>query len=81
LRGKDDTAQLEWAAANNRTLYIFNVSDFCRLHREYVEHGSEHAGIIVVPRQRYTVKQQIRLLLDILKTRSAAQMRNTLLFL
>ena len=81
LRGKDDKAQLEWAAANKRTFYTFNVSDFCRLHREYVERGIEHAGIIVVPRQRYTVKQQIRLLLDVLKTRSADEMRNTLSFL
>jgi hypothetical protein len=81
LRGKDDKAQLERAAANKRTLYTFNISDFCRLHREYLERGIEHAGIIVVPRQRYTVKQQIRLLLDLLKTKPAKEMRNTLYFL
>ena len=50
LRGKDDKAQLERAAANKRTLDTFNVSDFCRLDREYLERGIEHAGIIVVPR-------------------------------
>ena len=58
LKGKDDQTQLEWAAANKRTLYTFNVSDFCRLHREYLDRDKEHAGIIVVPRQRYDVKQQ-----------------------
>jgi hypothetical protein len=40
LRGKDDKAQLERAAANKRTLDTFNVSDFCRLHREYLERES-----------------------------------------
>ena len=33
LRGKDDKTQLEWAASNKRTLYTFNVSDFCKLHQ------------------------------------------------
>ena len=81
LRGKDDSIHLQWAAAHNRTLYTFNVSDFCKLHRDYLENGQEHAGIIVVPRQRYKVKQQIRLLLNVLKTKSAEDMRNHLLFL
>jgi hypothetical protein len=81
LRGKDDKSQLEWAAVKGRVLYTFNVSDFCRLHQEYLDHGKEHAGIIVVPRQRYDLKQQIRLLLDVLNTKSAEEMHNTLYFL
>ena len=81
LRGNDDKAQLEWAALNKRTLYTFNVGDFCRLHGEYLDHGKEHAGIIVVPRQRYDVKQQIRMLLNLLRTKSAEDMHNTLYFL
>jgi hypothetical protein len=68
-------------AANGRAMYTFNVSDFCKLHREYLERGTGHAGIIVVPRQGYTVKQQIRLLLNLLKTESAEDMRNRLWFL
>lgn len=81
LQGKDDSSQLQWAAANGRAIYTFNVSDFCKLHSKYLERGDAHAGIIVVPRQRYTVKQQIRLLLNLLKTRSAEDMRNTVWFL
>jgi Tfp pilus assembly protein PilZ len=57
------------------------VGDYCRLHRAYLETGIEHAGIIVVPRQRYSIKQQIRLLLDLIKTRSAEDMWNRLLFM
>jgi hypothetical protein len=78
LRGK---VQLQWAATKKRAIYTFNVSDFCPLHRQYLENGTEHAGIIVVPRQRYTVKQQIRLLLNVVKTKSAEDMQNRLLFL
>ena len=32
LRGKEDCTHLEWAATHKRTLYTFNVSDFCKLH-------------------------------------------------
>ena len=81
LRGKDDDAQLQWATDTGRAIYTSNVSDFCRLHREYLDRNLEHAGIIVVPRQRYTVKQQIRLILNLLKTKSAEEMKNTLHFL
>ena len=81
LRGKDDKTQLEWAASNKRTLYTFNVADFCRLHREYLDQRKEHAGIIVVPRQRYDVKQQVRLLLDLLGTKSAEELHNALYFM
>ena len=81
LQGRDDGSQLEWAAANGRAIYTFNVSDFCKLHSEYLERGTAHAGIIVVPRQRYTVKQQIRLLLNLLKTESAENVRNRVWFL
>jgi hypothetical protein len=67
LQGKDDNTQLEWAASAGRVFYTFNVSDFCKLHRDYLEHGMAHVGIVVVPRQRYSVRQQIRLLLNLLK--------------
>lgn len=81
LCGKADEIQLQWAASNRRAIYTFNVGDFCRLHRKYLENEIEHAGIIVVPRQRYPVKEQIRLLLNLVKTKSAEEMRNYLLFL
>jgi uncharacterized NAD(P)/FAD-binding protein YdhS len=81
LRGKGDEIQLEWAASKKRVVYTSNASDFGSLHKAYLEKGGEHAGIIVVPRQRYTLRQQIRLLLDVVKMHSAEDMRNRLLFL
>ena len=79
--GEDDRMQLEQASQLGRVLYTFNVGDFCRLHAEYMAQGRSHAGIIVVPRQRYPIGEQIRRLLHLLYTTSAEEMRNRLVFL
>jgi hypothetical protein len=79
--GDTDRAQLEYARQIKRVLYSFNVSDFCRLHKEYLTEGKPHAGIVVVHRQRYSVGEQLRLLLRLADMKSAEDMINTLLFL
>jgi len=71
MTGKSDEEQLRYAAEQGRTLYTFNVGDFCRLHTEYLTIGSYHAGIIVVYRKRYTVGEQIRRLSDLIQTVSS----------
>jgi hypothetical protein len=40
-----------------------------------------HAGIIVVPRQRYGVGTQVRKLSELVRTRSPQEMRSRLVFL
>lgn len=79
--GESDRAQLEYAWQTKRVLYSFNVSDFCRLHKEYLADGKPHAGIVVVYRQRYSVGEQLRLLLRLADTTPAKGMINALLFL
>ncbi len=79
--GKSDRAQLEYAARTRRVLYSFNVDDFCRLHQEYLTEGKSHSGIVVVYRQRYSVGEQLRLLLKLADIKSAEDLRNDLLFL
>lgn len=76
-----DSAQLEYAAAQQRVLYTFNVGHFCQLHVERLAQGKNHAGIIVVHRQRYSMGEQIRRLLGVINTKSAEEMRNNLHFL
>ncbi len=78
---QDDRAQLEYAAAQGCVLYTFNVGHFCKLHSDYLARGKDHAGIIVVNRQRYSVGEQIRRLLRLINTKSAEDMRNSLYFL
>ena len=58
--GATDPEQLAFAAAENRTIFTFNVGDFARLHREYLESGRHHSGIVVLPDQRCSVGDKIR---------------------
>lgn len=78
---QNDLAQLEYATRQGRVLYTFNVGHFCYLHKEYLAQGKHHAGIIVVYRQRYSVGEQIRRLLNLIQMKSAEEMRNSLQFL
>ena len=76
-----DSAHLDYATAQGRVLYSFNVGDFCRLHSEYLAQGKSHAGIIVSPQQKYSVGEQMRRLLRIAADKSAEEMCNTIEFL
>ncbi len=58
--GKSDEEQLEFAAAQRRCIYTFNVRDFARLHGEFLSQGRDHAGIVMIPDQRYSVGEKIR---------------------
>ena len=78
---RSDSAHLDYATAQGRVLYSFNVGDFCRLHNEYLTQGRSHAGIIVSPQQRFSVGEQMRRLLRVAAARSAEQMRNNIEFL
>jgi hypothetical protein len=81
MAGKSDSALLEYAASKGLTVYTFNVAHFCSLHTEYMAEGRSHAGIIVVYRQRYSVGEQIRRLLKLIRTLTAEEMKDTLQFL
>lgn len=78
---QNDMAQMEYATEQGRVLYTFNVGHFCHLHTQYMAQGKRHAGIIVVSRQRYSVGEQIRRLLQLISMKSAEEMRNSLQFL
>lgn len=78
---RSDRGRLEYSAKQGRALYTFNVGDFCNLHREFAALGKDHAGLIVVDRQRYSIGEQIRRLSKLINVKSAEDMRNTLYFL
>jgi hypothetical protein len=58
MERQSDSAQLEYATLQERVLYTFNVGHFCRLHAEYLAQGKHHAGIVVAPRQQYSIGEQ-----------------------
>lgn len=78
---RDDAEHLDYATAQGRVLYTFNVGDFNRLHKEYLTQGKNHAGIILAPQQRYSVGEQMRRLLRLMATKSADNMKNNVEFL
>jgi hypothetical protein len=53
--GASDTEQLEFATEQERVIYTFNTGDFARLHREFLQKGRPHRGIVVIPEQRYSI--------------------------
>ena len=74
-----DERHLEVAASLGRTVFTFNVRDFARLHREYLDMGRHHAGIIVSDQAQVGVLA--RRLLKLLAARSAAEAQDRLEFL
>ena len=76
MGGASDQAQLDFATAHGYVLYTANVKDFAVLHRQTIESGRSHAGIIYRTKQRYSVGEQARRILHIWQTLSAAEMVN-----
>jgi len=76
-----DEEQLEWSNQQKRVLYTCNARDFYRLHTQILTEGRSHAGIVVLPQQRYSVGEQMRRLLKLIASKSAEQMRNQVEFL
>ena len=78
---RSDQEQLEYAAAEERAIYSFNVGHFCRLHAEFLDQGRSHAGIVLAQQQRFSVGEQLRRLLKITATLSSEDIRDRLEFL
>ena len=81
LVGKPDHEQLAFSAEQGLVLYTCNISDFCRLHAEWVAAGREHSGIILVQQQRYSIGEQLRRILRLSASNTAASMTNRAEFL
>jgi hypothetical protein len=63
MNGQNDDSQLAFAAAHRRQFVTANAGDFARLHGEWIRQGRMHAGVIVVPQQRYSTGEIVRRLL------------------
>lgn len=77
--GEDDPAQLSRAAQRGRVLLTFNVSDFARLHHEWMSQGLHHAGLIVS--QQRPLGDLLRRLLHLGRTLGADDMQDRLEYL
>lgn len=79
--GKTDEEQLVFVTDLGCVLYTFNVPDFHRLHHRWLAAGRPHAGIILVPQQRFSIGGQLRRILRLRATITAEGMRNRAEFL
>jgi hypothetical protein len=78
---RDDADHLDFATAQNRALYSFNIRDFSALHTDCIEAGRHHAGIILAQQQHYSLGEQMRRLLRLIHTISAEDMCDRIEFL
>lgn len=81
LAGKTDAEQLAFATDLGCVLYTFNVPDFHRIHHQRLAAGRSHAGIILVPQQRFSIGEQLRRTLRLCATVTAEGTRNRAEFL
>lgn len=79
--GLADEDQLAFAVEQGRAIYTFNIADFARLHQQYLEQGQDHAGIIVIPDQRYSIGEKIRCIAAFVTSVSAHEMMNRIVYL
>lgn len=78
---RDDSEHFDYATQQGRVLCTFNVGDFYRPHKVYLNSGKEHAGMILIRQQEYSVGEQMRRILNLGSVRSAQEMRNQVEFL
>ena len=79
--GSSDADQLVYATQQGRAICTLNASDFSRLHREVLQAGDSHAGIVVIPEQRYSIGEKIRRLAAFVHATTAESLRNHIEFL
>ncbi len=78
---REDAEHLDYATEQGRVLCSFNVGDFYRLHRDYLAQGKPHAGIILMRQKYYSIGEQMRRILKLMASTSAAEMKNWVEFL
>ncbi|MFC2172656.1 DUF5615 family PIN-like protein [Acidobacteriota bacterium] len=79
--GSSDEEQLAFAIGQHRTIYTFNAGDFARLHADCLKQGLDHAGIILIPDQRYSIGEKIKRLAKLIHSVTAEDMVNRIVFL
>jgi hypothetical protein len=79
--GYSDEEQLIWATSQGCSLYSSNVRDFYCLHTLFLQQKRNHAGIILVQQQRYSMGEIMRGILQLIATKSAEEMIDQVEFL
>ena len=81
LLGHEDITQLEWCAQQGFVLVSHNIGDFYCPHREFLQGGKSHWGIVLIRQQTLTIGEKFRRLVAISHSFTAEQMKNRAEFL
>lgn len=81
MNGRKDKEQLEFATAQGRVLFSYNVKDFLALHIRYLRDGKEHAGMVMAKQKQFGIGEQMRRLLHLTSVLAAEEMHSRLEFL
>jgi len=79
--GTSDDEQLEFATQQGRAIYTLNAGDFSRLHREIIDANGTHGGIIVIPQQRYSIGDKIRVVATLVQANTQQSLQNRIEYL
>ena len=76
-----DEEQLRFATSHDLVLVSFNVADFARIHRRWLAEGLDHAGIILIPQQKWGPGELVRRIVRLLAAVPEGKMRGRLEFM
>ena len=65
MNARDDESHLILATEQRRVLVSANAGDFASLHRQWVSQDRPHAGILIIPQQRYSTGEMVRRMLRV----------------
>ena len=74
-----DYRQLDYAISGQRAIFTFNAGDFDRLHKEYVQGGTHHFGIILS--KQIPIGETIKRLTKFLFTHSSEEIKNNIFWI
>ncbi|MDO8094980.1 MAG: DUF5615 family PIN-like protein [Candidatus Brocadiales bacterium] len=74
-----DYQQLEYAIAEGRAIFTFNVGDFNRLHKEHIKSCKNHFGILLS--KQIPIGDTIKQLVNFLYAHSSVEIRNNIFWI
>lgn len=77
-KGLSDIEQLKYASAKRRVIISCNISDFNRLHSEFIKKGLGHSGIILS--KQLPVGIIVKALLRMLSNIDSEEIRNNVVW-
>lgn len=76
-----DEEQLKFATSRDLVLVTSNISDFARIHSQWIADKTGHAGIVLIPQQKWGPGELARRIVRLLAGAPQGSMRNRLEFI